>query len=348
MGHPAAALAWLANALAARGEHIEAGSIVLSGGLTASVALRPRRVVTAEFDGLGRRVRRCTGACETMTEGDDPSRRRAGRAARRGETLLRALAGPGCATASAASAAGCGICKVQLVLGEVRYERPIADSVLSDDERVEGICLSCRAVPITDIVIELQEGDRLRRVLGFAYPNSAPPNSTRTGRRPTRRRGTTGRKAVDDERRHPAGVRAPAGDRPRRGPQPLLEHPRHGGRARGARQAVAQVLGRVGPPLPGARGGRGRAGQARLQGREPTTPWPTSSSAPSSSARPPAGSAPGRTSRSATACGSPCRPSTPSSCTPTWSSSAPTPGRSTPRRGRATSAGSARTGSTTR
>ena len=49
----------------------------------------------------------------------------------------------------------------------MRYERPIADSVLSDDERVEGICLSCRAVPLTNVVVELQEGDRLRRVLGF-------------------------------------------------------------------------------------------------------------------------------------------------------------------------------------
>ena len=29
---------------------------------------------------------------------------------------------------------------------------------------------------------------------------------------------------------------------------------------------LPEVLGRVGPPLPGARGGRGRAGQARLQG----------------------------------------------------------------------------------
>jgi hypothetical protein len=33
-----------------------------------------------------------------------------------------------------------------------------------------GICLGCRAVPITNVVIELQEGDKLRRVLplGFA------------------------------------------------------------------------------------------------------------------------------------------------------------------------------------
>ena len=53
LGHPAAALVWLAEALAARGEAIEPGAIVLSGGLTASVELRARGVVTAEFDGLG-------------------------------------------------------------------------------------------------------------------------------------------------------------------------------------------------------------------------------------------------------------------------------------------------------
>ncbi len=53
MGHPAAAVAWLATALAERGERLEAGSIVLSGGLTASAELRPGAVVSAEFDGLG-------------------------------------------------------------------------------------------------------------------------------------------------------------------------------------------------------------------------------------------------------------------------------------------------------
>jgi ferredoxin len=86
------------------------------------------------------------------------------------ETLLRALARAGLRYRVGCKRGGCGICKVQLVLGEVRYERPIAGSVLSDDERVEGICLSCRAVPLTNIVIELQEGDRLRRVLGFVHP----------------------------------------------------------------------------------------------------------------------------------------------------------------------------------
>jgi CDP-4-dehydro-6-deoxyglucose reductase len=54
------------------------------------------------------------------------------------------------------------VCKVRLIVGEVYYERPIAASVLTDTERAAGVCLSCRAVPITDIIIQLQEGDRLR------------------------------------------------------------------------------------------------------------------------------------------------------------------------------------------
>ena len=53
MGHPAAAVAWLVNTLAARGQRLAAGSVVLTGGLTAPVRLRPRGVVSAEFDGLG-------------------------------------------------------------------------------------------------------------------------------------------------------------------------------------------------------------------------------------------------------------------------------------------------------
>jgi 2-oxo-3-hexenedioate decarboxylase len=53
MGNPARAVVWLVEALGIRGESLEAGSIVLTGGLTASVALQPQGVVTAEFDGLG-------------------------------------------------------------------------------------------------------------------------------------------------------------------------------------------------------------------------------------------------------------------------------------------------------
>jgi ferredoxin len=114
------------------------------------------------------------------------------------ETLLRALARAGLRYRVGCKRGGCGICKVQLKLGEVRYERPIADSVLSDDERVEGVCLSCRAVPITNIVIELQEGDRLRRVLGFAFPNSVT-SAGQLPARPTER--ATGSEKEEEERR---------------------------------------------------------------------------------------------------------------------------------------------------
>jgi 2-oxo-3-hexenedioate decarboxylase len=59
MGHPVNALLWLANTLAQHGERLEAGTIVLSGGLTASVPLRRGGVVSAEFDGLGTVTARC-------------------------------------------------------------------------------------------------------------------------------------------------------------------------------------------------------------------------------------------------------------------------------------------------
>jgi CDP-4-dehydro-6-deoxyglucose reductase len=98
-----------------------------------------------------------------------------------GETVLAALGRAGLRYRIGCRRGGCGICKLQLLAGEVRYERPVADSVLSDDEKVEGICLSCRAVPITNVLVELQEGDKLRRVLpyGFASANGAQPIPTR-------------------------------------------------------------------------------------------------------------------------------------------------------------------------
>jgi CDP-4-dehydro-6-deoxyglucose reductase len=92
-----------------------------------------------------------------------------------GETVLAALGRAGLRYRIGCRRGGCGICKLHLVGGEVRYERPIAESVLSEDEKVEGICLSCRAIPITNVLVELQEGDKLRRVLpyGFASGNTA-------------------------------------------------------------------------------------------------------------------------------------------------------------------------------
>jgi ferredoxin len=103
------------------------------------------------------------------------------------ETVLGALGRAGLRYRVGCRRGGCGICKVQLVFGEVRYERPIAASVLTNDERAAGICLSCRAVPLTNVVIELQEGDRLRKVLGFAFPGAAPATGRDNNRTPIRK-----------------------------------------------------------------------------------------------------------------------------------------------------------------
>jgi 2-keto-4-pentenoate hydratase len=53
MGHPAAAVAWLVRALAARGRGLEAGHVVMAGGMTEAVAVSPGDTVVATFDRLG-------------------------------------------------------------------------------------------------------------------------------------------------------------------------------------------------------------------------------------------------------------------------------------------------------
>ena len=53
LGHPAAAVSWLVRSLAAAREGLLAGQVVLSGGLTAAVPVRPRDVVVASIDRLG-------------------------------------------------------------------------------------------------------------------------------------------------------------------------------------------------------------------------------------------------------------------------------------------------------
>jgi 2-oxo-3-hexenedioate decarboxylase len=53
LGHPAQAVVWLVDRLAARGQALQPGSIVLSGGLTEAVPLRRGTVVGVEIEGLG-------------------------------------------------------------------------------------------------------------------------------------------------------------------------------------------------------------------------------------------------------------------------------------------------------
>ncbi|MGD9985866.1 2-keto-4-pentenoate hydratase [Pseudonocardia sp.] len=53
LGHPAAAVAWMVRRMAADGEGLHAGDVVLSGGLTAAVPVSPGDVVVASIDRIG-------------------------------------------------------------------------------------------------------------------------------------------------------------------------------------------------------------------------------------------------------------------------------------------------------
>ena len=79
------------------------------------------------------------------------------------ETILEGLYRNGYAYRIGCRRGGCAICKVDLRRGEVEYSRPVAEKVLSDEERSSGTCLSCRAVAVTDVTISLRE-DSLRSV----------------------------------------------------------------------------------------------------------------------------------------------------------------------------------------
>ena len=53
LGHPAAAIAMMANHLGARGEEIPAGTLILSGGVTEAVAVAAGDNVTLKIQGMG-------------------------------------------------------------------------------------------------------------------------------------------------------------------------------------------------------------------------------------------------------------------------------------------------------
>ena len=53
MGHPARAIAWMANKLRKTGQSIKAGEVVLSGAISASATIAPGDYFSASFDGIG-------------------------------------------------------------------------------------------------------------------------------------------------------------------------------------------------------------------------------------------------------------------------------------------------------
>ena len=53
MGHPARAIAWMANKLRKTGQSIKPGEVVLSGAISASATIAPGDHFSASFDGIG-------------------------------------------------------------------------------------------------------------------------------------------------------------------------------------------------------------------------------------------------------------------------------------------------------
>jgi CDP-4-dehydro-6-deoxyglucose reductase len=79
------------------------------------------------------------------------------------ETILDGLFRNGYAYRVGCRRGGCAICMVDLIEGEVEYNRPVAEKVLTEEQKAAGNCLSCRAVALTDVTISLRE-ENLRRV----------------------------------------------------------------------------------------------------------------------------------------------------------------------------------------
>lgn len=83
-----------------------------------------------------------------------------------GETVLEALYNAGYAYRIGCRRGGCAICKVDLLSGSVTYNAAVCETVLTEDERAAGTCLSCRAVPDGPVTIALRE-DELRLINPF-------------------------------------------------------------------------------------------------------------------------------------------------------------------------------------
>ena len=53
LGHPASSVAMLANMLSERGEEIPAGTFIMTGGVTAAVAVAPGDSINVRYHALG-------------------------------------------------------------------------------------------------------------------------------------------------------------------------------------------------------------------------------------------------------------------------------------------------------
>ncbi|MDR1449980.1 MAG: 2Fe-2S iron-sulfur cluster binding domain-containing protein [Propionibacteriaceae bacterium] len=80
------------------------------------------------------------------------------------ESLTATLYRAGYAMRIACKRGGCGLCRVHVDQGQISYNAHVCESVLTPEEREQGITLACRAVPTSDVTISVPEEGRLRCV----------------------------------------------------------------------------------------------------------------------------------------------------------------------------------------
>lgn len=79
------------------------------------------------------------------------------------ETILQSALRNGHLYPYGCQSGACGACKSKLISGTVKHRTRDAE-VLSDDERAEGWCLTCQAVPLEDIDIEVKEIAKVKEI----------------------------------------------------------------------------------------------------------------------------------------------------------------------------------------
>ena len=82
------------------------------------------------------------------------------------ETVLSAILRSGARVFFGCTGGGCGVCKIRLISGHLRYGRYSA-AALSEEERREWFFLSCQSRPLSDLTIQLTETNKYRKVATF-------------------------------------------------------------------------------------------------------------------------------------------------------------------------------------
>lgn len=94
--------------------------------------------------------------------------------------MLAALHRQGYAVRAGCRRGGCGVCKLDLLDGAVTYTHVVAETVLSEQDKADGVCLACRATPAGDITVSVQQADLTRSNPLFALLASYSPRPATT------------------------------------------------------------------------------------------------------------------------------------------------------------------------